>query len=86
MSVLHRILEKACSDKSRSMSHIHPEQCAYFISYLSHPLIIPLPGICGSAADDKLRAMLFSQLLHTVVIDASRFRIKTIGHCLIKDS
>ena len=63
MSVLHRILEKARSDKSRSMGHVHPEQCAYFISYLSHPLIIPLSGICGSAADDKFRTMLFSQLL-----------------------
>ena len=86
MGVLDGVLEQTGGDEASRVRHVDPEDGAYFVRDRAHALVVPLAGICGSAAHDKFWPVLQRQALHGVVIYPAGLGIKPVGYYIIKDA
>ena len=68
------------------MGHVDPEDGAHFVGDLPHPLVVPLAGVGGGAADDHLGLALEGLALHLVIVHAAGFRVQAVGHGLVQDA
>ena len=86
VSVFDRVLQEAGGDEAGGMGHVDPEDGAYLVGNLPHPLVVPLAGVGGGAADDELGPALEGFALHLVIVHAAGFRVQAIGDRLVQDT
>ena len=75
---------RARGNQAGDMGHVDHKVCADFMRDLRHTLEVDDARIGRGAADDKLRLMLFRQLLHLVVIDGLGFGINAIRNDVVQ--
>ena len=83
MCILNRVVEQSGSNQSGRVSHIYHKQSTNLIGNLAHALVVPLAAVGRAAADDELRLVLESELLHMVVVYASGFWVEVVANGIV---
>ena len=84
--VFDRVLQETGGDEAGGMGHVDPEDGAHLVGDLPHPLVVPLAGVGGGAADDHLGLALEGLALHLVIVHAAGFRVQAVGDRLVQDA
>ena len=86
VSVLNRVVEQTCSDKTCWVSHINHEKSTYLISNLTHTSVIPLTAVSRTTTDDELWLVLLSELLHLVIVNTTSLLVEVVTYRLVEDT
>ena len=68
------------------MRHVYHQQGSNLFGNLTHTGVVPLAAVGRAAADDELGLVLQGQLLHLVIIDATRFLVQVITDGTVDDA
>jgi len=82
MGVFHGIVEQSGGNEARRVGHVYQQQRPDLVGDLAHALVVPLARVGRRTADDQLRAALFGQTLHGVVVDTPGGLVELIAHGL----
>ena len=82
IAVRKRLIDNPRSHQPGNMRHIHHQVRPHPIRNPPQPLIVPLPRVRTSAADDQLWPEIQRLLLQLVVIDVPRGRVELVGQAL----
>src|SRR5258706_1556737 len=65
------------------MGNVRKNNGAYFISNSTDSLVIPIPAVCRSAADDHLWFFLFSDSFEMIIIYCTCFFFYAKDYCMV---
>ena len=86
MGILQRVVQQTSRDQTGRMRHVDHQQSTYFVGDLTHTLVIPITRIGGATTDDQFGFLTQSNLLHLIIIHATRLLIYIVLGCPIENT
>ena len=69
---------QTCCNQAGDVCHINQQQSAVSMSNISDAFEIDNPRISAGTGNNQLRMMLFSQIVHSIIINQLGFRVNAI--------
>ena len=85
IAVLERVRRFARRHQTADVRHVHHHDRTARVRHLANPSVIPLTRIRRSSANDHLRSVDSSNLLHEIVVHETRLRIHVVRKRLEED-
>ena len=77
--MLHRVVEKACCDKTCRVSHIYQEDSTDFVSQFAYASVVPFAAVSTCTGDNQFWTFCTCLFFHFFVVHATCFSIYSVA-------